>query len=152
MHEIQTCIMCTYEHVYVCIHVYDSCMYACVVPQYLDVCMVCMYNSIVGIQVSKGFSVFKIFKSRFFVRLETTKLLRWNFKIFYKDVLQLKDTKLDIRNIQATRVCGTNAAKHAPNMPMHHRHVHVHVCTVSLQWEITPCTRSPDPPMEKRGG
>ena len=30
----------------------------------------------------------------------------------------------------------TNTAKRAPNMPMHHRHVPVHVCTVSILWDL----------------
>ena len=35
-----------------------------------------------------------------------------------------------------TRARHANTAKHAPNMLTHHGHVRVHVCTVSIQWEI----------------
>ena len=35
-----------------------------------------------------------------------------------------------------TRVRRTNTAKRAPNMLTHHRHVRVHVCTVSILWGI----------------
>ena len=35
-----------------------------------------------------------------------------------------------------TRARRTNTAKRAPNMLTHHRHVRVHVCTVSIQWVI----------------
>ena len=35
-----------------------------------------------------------------------------------------------------TRARRTNTAKRAPNMPMHHRHVAVHVCTVSILWNF----------------
>jgi len=30
----------------------------------------------------------------------------------------------------------TNTAKRAPNMQMHHRHVLVHVCTISILWNF----------------
>ena len=29
-----------------------------------------------------------------------------------------------------------NLIKHAPNMPMHHRHVPVPVCTISIMWNF----------------
>ena len=35
-----------------------------------------------------------------------------------------------------TRARLANTAKRAPNMLTHHRHVRVHVCTVSIQWVI----------------
>ena len=35
-----------------------------------------------------------------------------------------------------TRARRTNTAKRAPDMLTHHHHVRVHVCTVSIQWEI----------------
>jgi hypothetical protein len=35
-----------------------------------------------------------------------------------------------------TRARRTNTAKRAPNMPMHHRHVLVHVCTISILWNF----------------
>jgi len=37
-----------------------------------------------------------------------------------------------------TRARRTNTAKRAPNMPVHHRHVTVHVCTISILWNL--CT------------
>ena len=36
-----------------------------------------------------------------------------------------------MRNTRARR---TNTANRAPNMPMHHGHVLVHVCTISILW------------------
>ena len=33
-----------------------------------------------------------------------------------------------------TRACLANTANRAPNMLTHHRHVRVHVCTVSIEW------------------
>jgi hypothetical protein len=40
-----------------------------------------------------------------------------------------------------TRARRTNTAKRAPNMPMHHRHVAVRVCTISILWNFytNPC-------------
>ena len=35
-----------------------------------------------------------------------------------------------------TRARRANTANRAPDMPTHHRHVRVHVCTSSIQWEI----------------
>ena len=35
-----------------------------------------------------------------------------------------------------TRARRTNTAKRAPNMPMQHRHVPVHVCTISILWNF----------------
>ena len=35
-----------------------------------------------------------------------------------------------------TRARRTNTANRAPNMPMHHHHVPVHVCTISIMWNF----------------
>jgi hypothetical protein len=35
-----------------------------------------------------------------------------------------------------TRARRTNTANRAPNMPMHRRHVTVHICTISIMWNF----------------
>jgi hypothetical protein len=35
-----------------------------------------------------------------------------------------------------TRARRTNTANRAPNMLMHHGHVLVHVCTISIMWKF----------------
>ena len=35
-----------------------------------------------------------------------------------------------------TRACRTNTAMRAPNMPMHHGHVAVPICTISILWNF----------------
>jgi hypothetical protein len=43
-----------------------------------------------------------------------------------------------------TRVRRTNTANRAPNMPMHRRHVPVHVCTISILWNFIPVKQQGD--------
>ena len=50
----------------------------------------------------------------------------------------LKNDKLRVawHGVGNTRARRTNTAKRAPNMPMHHRHVSVPVCTISILWNF----------------
>ena len=51
-------------------------------------------------------------------------------------VKHLKNDKLRVagHGLNNPRVRRTNTAKRAPNLPMHHGHVPVHVCTISILW------------------
>ena len=48
--------------------------------------------------------------------------------------LYLESTGVAWQRMDKTRVVRTNTAKRAPNMLMHHRHVLVPVCTISIMW------------------
>ena len=50
----------------------------------------------------------------------------------------LKNDKLRVagHGVGNTRARRTNTAKRAPNMVTHHRHVPVHVCTISILWNF----------------
>ena len=50
----------------------------------------------------------------------------------------LKNDKLRVawHGMGNTRARRTNTAKRAPNMLMHHHHVPVHVCTISILWNF----------------
>ena len=50
----------------------------------------------------------------------------------------LKNDKLRVagHGLGNTRARRTNTAKPAPNMLMHHRHVTVHVCRISILWNF----------------